>query len=289
MNLQSRDYVKYFRIGEIANLRIEENEDTFLDLTCVIAQVSEVSAELVVMHDELPARLLGSESPATITAIVGYLQCSCRVVIGRNSFEQTVFARFDGEATVRIMRNYIRQDVLIPFLYDAMRGFTEAEALVRKRSEDTRLQSFTCEPYGESFKAVGWLGQEDLVPLKINLGGGGVRFATVDPFQRSAALALQLFLDWPTPRVIHAVLRVTRSKPFEQTPEDRAFYNWAKLRLKSNVINITAGSYEYIGDEDRQFVLDFIKEKQPQLPPEEEEGAGKGIPENVRVNREEVV
>jgi len=55
---------------------------------------------------------------------------------------------------------------------------------------------------------------------------------------------------------------VTRSKPFEQTPEDRAFYNWAKLRLKSQTISITAGQYEYIDDDDRQFVINYIKEMQ---------------------------
>src|SRR6185369_5523425 len=95
-----------------------------------------------------------------------------------------------------------------------------------------------------------------------NLGGGGVRFATVDPFQRNSFLALQLFLDWPEPRVIHAVLKVIRSKSFEQTPEDRPFYNWAKIRLKSKSISITAGSYEYIEDEDRQFLVDYIQEMQ---------------------------
>lgn len=262
MDLKSREYVKYFRVGEMATLKIEEASGVFLELTCIIAQVSGVSCELAVMFDELPASSIGSEIPATLSAMVGYLHCECPVVIGKNSFEQTVFARFAGEADIRIKRNYIRQDVLIPFLHEPVKGFERAKELALARRAEPRSATFTRETYGESFKAAAWQGKDDLVPVRINLGGGGVRFATVDPFPRNTFLALQIFLDWPEARVIHAVLKVIRSKPFEQTPEDRPFYNWAKIRLKSQTISITAGSYEYIEDEDRQFLIDYIQEMQ---------------------------
>lgn len=262
MDINTREYPKYFRAGEIATLKIEECTGVFLELTCIIAQVSDIACELVVMYDQLPASLLGTEVPATISAMIGYLYGECPVIIGKNSFEQTVFARFDGEATIRIKRNYIRQDVLIPFLYEDARGFERARELVVARRADPRSTSFTSDPYGESFKVVSWQGGDDLLPVRVNLGGGGVRFATVDPFQRNSHLALQMFLEWPSPRVVHAVLLVTRSKPFEQTPEDRTFYNWAKIRLKSRTISITAGSYEFIEDDDRQCLVDYIKEMQ---------------------------
>lgn len=262
MDFKSREYVKYFRIGEMATLKIEEDSGTYLELVSIIAQVSDVSSELAIMFDELPSHLIGREVPATLSAMVGYLHCECPVIIGKNSFEQTAFARFAGEATIRIKRNYIRQDVLIPFLHEPLKGFEAAKELILSRRADPAAIAFACEKYGESFKAVAWRGGDDLVPVLINLGGGGVRFATVDPFPRNTSLALQIFLDWPEPRVIHAVLKAIRSKPFEQTPEDRPFYNWAKIRLKSQAISITAGNYEYIEDEDRQFIVDYIQEMQ---------------------------
>jgi len=262
MDFTSREYVKYFRVGEMATLKIEEASGVYLELTCIIAQVSDVASELAIMFDELPATSIGAEIPATLSAMVGYLHCECPVIIGKNSFEQTAFARFAGEAEIRIKRNYIRQDVLIPFLYEPVKRFEMAKELILSRRSDPLLNTFTREPYGESFKAVAWRGKDDLVPVRINLGGGGVRFASVDPFQRNTFLALQIFLDWPEPRVVHAVLKVIRSKPFEQTPEDRPFYNWAKIRLKSQTISITAGSYDYIEDEDRQFLIDYIQEMQ---------------------------
>jgi hypothetical protein len=262
MDLKSREYAKYFRVGEMATLKITDDSGNFQELVCIIAQVSDVASELAVMFDELPPELLGIEVPATLSAMVGYLHCECPVVIGKNSFEQTVFARFAGEADIKIKRNYIRQDVVIPFLYEAVKGFEAAKELVQSRRSDPRSCAFTCEPYGESFQAKAWQGTDDLIPLRVNLGGGGVRFTTVDPFPRNTFLALQIFLDRPEPRVIHAVLKVIRSKPFEQTPEDRFFYNWAKIRLKSQTISITAGSYEYIDDDDRQFIIDYIQEMQ---------------------------
>ncbi|HEX9079337.1 MAG TPA: hypothetical protein VF795_07100 [Desulfuromonadaceae bacterium] len=262
MDLKSREYGKYFRIGEMATLRIDDDAGNFLELMCIIVQVSDVACELAVMYDELPGSLLGTEAAATLSAMVGYLHCACPVVIGKNSFEQTIFARFAGEAAIRIQRNYIRQDVLIPFLYEPVKGFERAKELVQARREDPRLRTFTREAHGESFKVVGWQGEDEVVPVKINLGGGGVRFATVDPFPRNTFLALQIFLDWPEPRVIHAVFKVIRSKPFEQTPEDRPFYNWAKIRLKSRTISITAGSYDYVEDGDRQLLIEYIQEMQ---------------------------
>lgn len=260
MDLRSREYVKYFRVGELATLKIEGDSGIFQEFVCVMAQVSDVASELVIMYDELPANLLGTEIPATISAMIGYLQCDCPVIIGKNSFEQTAFARFAGDAVIRIKRNYIRQDVLIPFLYEEAKGFEKAKEIVSVRRADPRSSTFTPEVYGESFKVVA--SPDPLLPVRINLGGGGVRFTTVEPFRRNTFLALQIFLNWPEPRVVHAVLKVIRSKPFEQTPEDRFFYNWAKIRLKSQNISITAGSYEYIEDGDRQTVIDFIKEMQ---------------------------
>lgn len=262
MDFNSREYVKYFRVGEMATLKIEDSSGVYLELNSIIAQVSDFSCELVIMYDQLPASSIGQEVPAILSAMVGYLHCECPVMIGRNSFEQTVFARFAGEATIRIKRNYIRQDVLIPFLYEEVRGIENARELVADRRAAPRFVNFTPQPYGESFKVAAWQGKDDLLPNRINLGGGGVRFASVDPFQRNTSLALQMFLEWPQPRVLHAVLQVTRSKPFEQTPEDRTFHNWARIRLKSRTISITAGSYGYIEDEDRQFLVDYIKEIQ---------------------------
>lgn len=262
MDLKSVEYHKYFRIGEIATLKIEEDSGVYEEFNCVIAQVSDVSCELGIMYDELSENLIGKEKPAVIIAMVGYLHCECPVIIGKNSFEQVVFARFSGEATIQIKRNYIRHDVLIPFLYSHARGFETARELVQERRSKPGLVNFNDEPYGESYKVVSWQGNEDVLPVRLNLGGGGVRFTTVDPFPRNSFLALQIFLNWPQPKVVHAVLKVIRSKPFEQTPEDRFFYNWAKLRLKSQTISITAGSYEFIEDEDREAVIDYIKEMQ---------------------------
>ncbi len=263
MELTTREYRNYFRLGEMGTLKISTDNGGFYDFPVINVQMHDASVEVVLVSDELPAEMHGKEIAATLSVITGHLICDAPVIIGRNSFEQTLFLRFNGEALVRIKRNYIRTDVLIPFIYtEHGKNTAKATRAVQACRDTAAFTLFTPIPYGESFKVANWQDTPELLPTRVNLGGGGVRFASVEPFQRGWCLGLQMFLDWPTPKVIHAVLTVTRSKPFEQTPEDRAFYNWAKLRLKSQTISITAGQYEYIDDDDRQFVINYIKEMQ---------------------------
>lgn len=266
MELTTHEYGSYLRVGEMGTLRIEEEGGCFHEFLCIVVQLFNGSAELVLVSGELPAELIGKESAAALTVISGHLQCNAAVVIGKNSFEQTLFVRFDGLLTVCIKRNYIRCDVLIPFVYvEHGKNIEKATREVKVLRDKPDNQSFEPVPYGESYKVAEWQQQGELLPMRVNLGGGGVRFATVEPFQRGTALGLQFFLNWPEPRVIHAVLQVTRSKHFEQTQEDRAFYTWSKIRLKSQTLSITAGQYEYIDEDDRQFVIEYIKEMQSRL------------------------
>lgn len=263
MELTTKEFRNYFRLGELGAVRIADDSGHLYEFPAIIVQLFESSLEVVLVSDELPDEMLGREITATLSVITGHLICDVPVVIGRNSFEQTLFLRFNGEATVRIKRNFIRADVLIPFCYDLHgRNGMKATREVQDQRGIASRTVFTPAPYGESYKIVDWPGKGELLPVRVNLGGGGIRFASVEPFQRGSMLSLQMFLDWPEPRVIHAALQVTRSKPFEQTPEDRAFYTWSKIRLKSQTISITAGQYEYIDDDDRQFVIDYIREMQ---------------------------
>lgn len=263
MELTTSNYADYIRLGEMGTIRIDEEGGGFHEFLCIIVQIFNGSAELVLVSDELPSEMMGKDVAAKLTVISGHLQCNVPVFIGKNSFEQTLFVRFNGEATVKIKRNYVRTDVLIPFVYtEHGKNIVKATREVQESRNSESRSTFIPAPYGESYKVVDWPGKGELLPVRVNLGGGGIRFASVEPFQRGWCLGIQMFLDWPEPRVIHAALLVTRSKPFEQTPEDRAFYNWSKLRLKSQTISITAGQYEYIDDDDRQFVMDYIKEMQ---------------------------
>lgn len=263
MELTTKEYRNYFRLGEMGTLKVEEGSGCFHEFPGIIVQMFDASLELVLVSDELPAEMIGSEIGAMFSVITGHLICDAPVVIGKNSFEQTLFIRFNGEASVRIKRNFVRTDVLIPFVYSEHgKNMVKAVREVQGYAESKDLATFVPVPYGESYKVADWPGKNEILPIRVNLGGGGVRFASVEPFQRGWCLGLQMFLDWPEPKVIHAVLVVTRSKPFEKTPEDRAFYNWAKLRLKSETISITAGQYEYIDDNDRQFVMEYIQEIQ---------------------------
>ena len=106
-----------------------------------------------------------------------------------------------------------------------------------------------------------------LLPSKINLGGGGVRFTTSDEIKRGSYLSLQKFLQHDNkPLVIHSVMEVTRSELLHLTQEDKAFYMYGKIRLKTQVLCVTAGKYVLIDEGDQALLVDYIR-KRHQLPP----------------------
>jgi len=201
MELTTREYRNYFRLGEMGTLKISTDKGGFYDFPVINVQMHDASVEVVLVSDELPAEMQGKEIAATLSVITGHLICDAPVIIGRNSFEQTLFLRFNGEALVRIKRNYIRTDVLIPFIYTE-HGKNTAKAIreVQSCRDTAAYMSFTPIPYGESFKVANWHDIPELLPTRVNLGGGGVRFASVEPFQRDGALAYRCFLTGLSPK-----------------------------------------------------------------------------------------
>lgn len=268
MEFETTEYSNYFRIGEMAVVSTEPQPGIINELYGAITQVSNIGAEMMLLTNGVGKDLKGQETAATLLAITGHLRCNCPVVIGKNSDGKNLCLRFDGKANVAMLRQFLRCDVLIPFLY------SEEEDSDLKRIEkkwhsvksDPAFASFVPKESGESYVVEGWQGRGDIPPSKINLGGGGVRFTTSEEIRRGRYLSLQMFLQLPQPRILHTVMEVTRSEVFHLTQEDKSFYMYGKIRLKSQIICITAGKYILIEEEDQAAIIEYIK-KRHQLPP----------------------
>lgn len=262
MEYATSDYEKFFRIGEMAVVIMSLDGGVINEVYGAIAQLSDVGAEMVLASYSLPKAQKGKEISATLTAITGHLRCECPVMIGRNSFDKTLILRFTGNAVVKLQRQHLRCDVLIPFLYsEEGKDINETEKKWKVLRSDPKRATFRPVPYGESFMAAQWQGKGDILPSRINLGGGGVRFTTSDEIRNGSTLSVQVFIEAPQPRVIHGVMEVTRSELFHLTHEDKAFYNYAKIRLKSQTICITAGRYIMIDEGDREVVMEYIRSR----------------------------
>ncbi|SNB45235.1 hypothetical protein [Geobacter sp. DSM 9736] len=263
MDFETTEYGKYFRIGEMAVVSTKLEGGIINELHGAIVQVTDVGAEMILLSNGAGNDLKGKETSASLLAITGHLRCDCPVIIGKNSDRNNLCLRFDGKATVTMLRKFLRCDVLIPFLYNEEKNadIKDLEKKWRATRSDAKLASFIPKEYGESYYVENWQDKGDILPSKVNLGGGGVRFTTAEEIKRGSFISLQMFLQYPKPAVLHAVMEVTRSEMFHLTQEDKAFYMYAKIRLKSQLICITAGKYVLIDEEDQAALVEYIRKR----------------------------
>ncbi|BCS52313.1 hypothetical protein [Geobacter sp. SVR] len=260
MAIEISSYRKHLKPGATGIISATLDPTTKIDLHGVVVQVTRIAAELELTSGEVPASIKGAEVPAVLLLFTDSIQCACPVIIGKNSSGNTVFLRFTEIAEVMLKRDYFRRDVLIPFYYDE-----EGEDLetVRDKWLEARLVPtrpvFELMSHGEGSKVLNWKGQDVLLPQKINLSGGGLRFASTKELAPGSLITAHMFIEKPSPYCISAIVEISRSEIFHMTIENRAFYNWAKLRLKSEPIFLTAGKFITIDEKERKVITNYLK------------------------------
>lgn len=259
MPIQSQNYLKYLQPGATGIISANVDPTLRIDLHGVIVQVNKIAAEMEIVSGEFPIRAKGVELPAKLTVFSGHMHYTCPVIIGRNSSGNTLFIRFSEEAGVKLNRDYFRRDVFIPFVYEET-GETLEEAgntWLQERLTPVRPR-FEIASHGEGRKVLNWKGHEVILPHKINLSGGGLRFASAGEISANKLLYTHLFLEKPSPQAISAVVEVCRSELFYLTVENREFYNWAKVRLKSEYMYLTACKFVVIDEKERSLIGKYL-------------------------------
>jgi len=251
--------VKYLQPGATGIISVTLDPTYTTNLHGIVVQVNKIAAEFEIVSGEFPVSAKGVELPAKFTVFTQKMHYTCPVIIGKNSSGKTLFIRFDEEAEVKLNRDYFRRDVLIPFLYTETDESLEAAGnrWLTERLTTSRPQ-FEFATHGEGNKVLNWRGHEVILPHKINLSGGGVRFATDKEIPRGRLLYVNLFPGKPNPQEICAVVEVARSEMFYMTMENREFYNWAKLRLKSDTLYLTAGKFVMIDEKERALLSKYL-------------------------------
>lgn len=251
--------LKYLQPGATGIISVTFDPTCSVTLHGIVVQVTSIAAEFEIVSGELPVTAKGVELPAKFTVFTQKMHYTCPVIIGKNSSGQTLFIRFDAEADVKLNRDYFRRDVLIPFLYNET-----DESLEQARNHwlterlTTARPQFEFATHGEGNKVLNWRGHEVILPCKVNLSGGGVRFASSKEIPRGRLLYVYLFPGKPNPQEVCAVVEVARSEMFYMTMENREFYNWAKLRLKSDTLYLTAGKFVSIDEKDRSLLSKYL-------------------------------
>lgn len=260
MGIEVCAYRKHLKPGATGIISATLDPSTKIELHGVIVQVSRISVEMELSTGELPLSIKGAEVPAILALFSDNIHCACPVVIGKNSSGNTVFLRFTETAEVMLKRDYFRRDVLIPFYYELE---TEELQTVRDKWLESRLVSarptFELMSHGEGSKVLNWKGRDVILPYKINLSGGGIRFASPEEIAPGSHITAHIFIEKPSPYCISAIVEISRSDTFHMTIENRAFYNWAKLRLKTEPVFLTAGKFVTIDEKERKVITNYLQ------------------------------
>ena len=268
LDFETSEYEKYYRIGEIGSLSLEGVDGARYEVYGAIASVSDHDARLVLLSHGLPKEFMSGGVTGVFAAVTGLLHCECPVSVCPADDGEVLSLTFSEQALVRLRRHYLRREVVIPLLYKTESSELEKlEERWRLLREEPGQLVFQPIPHGESFKVLNWQGRVDVLPSRINLGGGGLRLTTAEEMQPGGYLSVQIFLDFPQPRVVHAVLEVIRTELVLLGQEDRTSFNLGNTRPKLQKVCYAAGRFVVIDEEDRGAIVYYLREMHERAQP----------------------
>lgn len=215
--------------------------------------------------DLLSMELIGSGLPAdteieagvevNITFWTGWAHYRCSGTLENRGDGKHLCTRLFGEIIEEQRRDYFRLDLFVPVAYEipSDQRLTAVEvqwAAARERL--LFLPTPQMEPSGDGFKVVNWDGKEDLLPMSINLSGGGIRFKVSELLEAGTLLNIDLFLPLDPSRVIRVVAEVLRC-------------NEIKLRWEKGTQYMAAMRFHRINEKERETIISYIFSEQRRL------------------------
>jgi hypothetical protein len=182
----------------------------------------------------------------------GWALCNCGGVFAGKTAERRIQVRLTGKVTEKQRREYFRLDVSMPLQY----AIPEKQHQSDIRSEWSayrhkmqKLPAPVLRTHEESVKVASWNGFSNIMPQRINLSGGGIRFRTNEYMESRTFVAINLFLPLVSQQVIHVVAEVLRC-------------NEIVLGLQSGTSYNTAMRFHFIDEADREAIISYIFSEQ---------------------------
>jgi len=244
------DYNNYFEELQKINLAIRLDGGGSFDGTAAITSLKGDLVWLELFGSEQPPR--GGVQPggeAWVSVWTGGALCRCDARVDTVRDERQFSVRLVGEVKETQRREYFRLDVTLPLLYKVLDGATPEEA----EADWTSDRKVFCRPpeivpSGEGHKVIDWDG-EDVLPVRTNLSGGGMRLRVSRLVESGALVKVTLFLPLPQPRVIYVVAEALRCQEITLSREPGTHYS---LSLK----------FIMVVDRDREAIISYLFNEQ---------------------------
>ncbi len=244
-------YEKYFQVDQQVKVTLHLADNLSHDQQASIKAIS---------GDELSLDFFGTGIPMQFTLVPGsrvalfsnetWALCRCEGVVLQQRSARELQLKMVGNVEVQQRRDYFRHEVHIPLIYSV----PEQQELVMEK-EWQRLRKQLAEqtpllvPCENGYKAVKWEGNLELLPQRVNLSGGGIRYKLREELASGTMVLLQLFLPLAPSRVICAVATVLRSTEIVLSFDKYTYYT-------------TAMKFTHLDGKDREAIIAYLFNEQ---------------------------
>ncbi|ABB30702.1 type IV pilus assembly PilZ [Geobacter metallireducens RCH3] len=246
----STEYSNYFEELQKINVAVRLGGGGSFDGTAAITSLKGDLAWLELYGNEQPPRgavQVGAETWVSVWTGGALCRCDAKVETVRDDRQFSI--RLVGEVKETQRREYFRLDVSLPVLYKVLDTVAPEDAEADWNSD----RKVFCRPpemvpTSDGPKVVDWDG-EDVVPVRTNLSGGGMRLRVSRLVESGTLVKLTLFLPLPQPRVIYVVAEALRCQEITLSREPGQHYS---MSLK----------FVMIVDRDREAIISYLFNEQ---------------------------
>lgn len=250
MDEAAATYAEYFRPGKPVKVGIHLADNVLFEDHAVIRAMDENSMKLELWGPGLEEKAEAKPgADVTVISDAGHSIYRCSASLENWTSGRFINLILTGGIREKQLREYFRFDVLLPLLY----SIPENQALTSVKME--WQMNNACYPElpppamgwhaDGGFRVIEWNGLENLLPERVNLSGGGLRFRMPEFAEPGTFIHVDLFLPLLHPRVISVVAEVLRC--------NEMMLFWTKGNFCS-----TAMRFHCIEEKDRETIISHI-------------------------------
>jgi len=249
MARKARDYAKYYQKNQQVKIGIKLADSKYLEVDGLVRSIEkDLLALELVGTAPVEESAVAPGSDIFISTWTGWSLLHCSGLLTQKICRRRAHIRLAGPVIEKQAREYFRIDVSLPLCYtiperQLLPDVHEDWAVTREAMQTLPGPVMQANSY--QYKVAGRNYSGDIEPQTVNLSGGGLRFKTPEYVKPWTLMAIDLFLPFIPPRVIHAVAETLRCNEIMLNRERGGSY-------------LTAMRFHFINDKDRESIIAFI-------------------------------
>ncbi len=251
MSKKTANYDAFFKVGQHVKLGYSHPGKKGLEINGEITGFSNNRARVEIIGSNLQSTFSAHGKELYISGWSGWGFYICCAVLEGLVGDREIDIRLSGRVDEYQRREYFRWDVNIPVLLSVPERQQQSEIKSLWIADRNSLRATTPDMRraGGGYMVASWRGGDDILPLNVNLSGGGIRFRTGNYIAPDTKVRVDIFLPVAPTRVIATVAEVLRCSEIS-------------LRVEKDSLFITAMRFIHIDEKDRETIISYLFSEQ---------------------------